>query len=83
MKLSERIGWIGNCGFMIGAVLIALKCVLFGIMCNIVGNIMYIVYGHIKKSKSILTLSSFLFVANLIGALNYIGVINAILSVFM
>ena len=69
-KDADIIGWVGNVGFVVGAVAIAVRSPIEGQALNVLGNAFYIYVAIRTKLPSLLTLSF------LLGAINFVGLIN-------
>lgn len=68
LSLADIFGWLGNIGFIIGAVALMRKKPITCQVFNIIGNILYIGVGVLTNTPSLLVLSFAL------GIINYIGV---------
>lgn len=57
--MANRLGWIGNILFIIGAIFIARspETVCFGLLCNCLANIIYILVGIISRLPALTALS--------------------------
>ncbi len=64
--MIDILGWIGNIGFVLGAILIAKKN-KFGLLCNVLANILYLIIGILTTLSSLLGISIILIVINIIG----------------
>jgi len=67
---AEIFGWIGNIGFIVGAIALAKKT-RCGFYWQILGNVMYVAQGFILGISSITTISLILIVINVCGILNW------------
>lgn len=66
----DIIGWIGNIFFIAGAVYLARKKSR-GFYYNVIGNILYIIFGLLDGKSSILILSIWLVCINIYGIYNW------------
>ena len=66
MTTADILGWIGNVGFLLGAVYIA-RNNKTGFYWQIQGNILYLFQGHILHLTSLVILSAILIVINVYG----------------
>lgn len=66
--MINLIGWIGNVGFLLGAILLARKSIL-GWYFNIFGNACYVVFGVLMGLEGI----SLFALSVLLIAINYYG----------
>lgn len=57
--MANRLGWIGNILFIIGAIFIARSpdTVCLGLLCNCLANIIYILVGTMSRLPSLTILS--------------------------
>lgn len=70
MDLSNLIGWIGNFFFIHGVYELGNKKVI-GFYTNIIGNILYVIFGILVGKSSIIVLSMFLIWLNIRGVLKW------------
>ncbi|KKM94780.1 hypothetical protein LCGC14_1194920 [marine sediment metagenome] len=68
--MIDILGWIGNIGFILGAILIAKKN-KNGLLCNIIANIPYVIIGILTNLSSLLCISIILIGINLIGYIRW------------
>ncbi len=68
--MIDLIGWIGNIGFLLGAILIARKKIAGFYYCG-VANMLYIAVGLLLHLHSITVLSIALIFANVYGIYNW------------
>ena len=66
MTHADVLGWIGNVGFIAGAVLIARKSI-WGLWLNVFGNLCYIVVGLLSELPSLFVCSLVLLLINIYG----------------
>ena len=64
--IEQIIGWIGNFGFIVGAILLAKKA-KFGFIIQVIANLLYIFQSMLMNNYSLLWLSFILIIINLIG----------------
>ncbi len=64
--MIDILGWIGNIGFILGAILITKKN-KFGLLCNVLANLAYFVIGIYTTLSSLLCISVILIIINIIG----------------
>ena len=72
-KDADIVGWIGNLGFILGAMAIAAMKPIEGQWLNIVGNALYIYVAARTKLPSLVILSIVLAVINIVGIVNWTG----------
>lgn len=66
MTLIDLLGWIGNIGFLLGAVYIA-RNKKVGFYWQIEGNVFYLIQGHLLHIPSLQVLSFILILVNVYG----------------
>jgi len=70
MNLADVLGWIGNVGFLLGAVLLAQKKVS-GFYWQIEGNFFYLIQAWLMEMSSLVILSFILIFINICGIINW------------
>ena len=70
MNLADILGWLGNIGFFIGAILLAQKKVN-GFYWQIEGNTFYLVQGVLLGMSSLILCSAILIIINIFGIINW------------
>jgi len=66
MTTVDLLGWIGNVGFLLGAIYIA-RNKKVGFYWQIEGNFFYLIQGHLLQIPSLQVLSLVLIVVNVYG----------------
>jgi len=67
MEIINLLGWIGNIGFVLGAIYLAKKKVIFCLYGNAIGNIAYIMVGFMSNLQSLWVLSIGLLMLDIYG----------------
>lgn len=70
MSLIEIIGWLGNLGFIFGAIAIAKKSV-YGFHMQIFANVCYVIQSYLMKNTPLMAISLILIAINLISIYNW------------
>ena len=70
MSIPDILGWLGNVGFFLGAILLAQKKVS-GFWWQIEGNLFYLVQAFILGMTSLIACSAILIFINICGILNW------------
>lgn len=70
MSFADALGWFGNIGFFLGAVLLAQKKVN-GFYWQIEGNFFYLIQGITLGMSSLIICSAILIVINIFGIINW------------
>lgn len=66
MPIEQIIGWVGNYGFFLGAVLVANKKIS-GWVCQLIANVLYIYQSWLMGNNSLMWLSIVLGCVNIYG----------------
>ena len=70
MNWVDIVGWIGNVGFIVGAIALAKKKPS-GFYWQILGNAMYLIQAYLLSVSSLIVLSIILIVINVTGIINW------------
>jgi len=73
--MINLLGWIGNIGFLLGAVMLA-KHKISGWYWQILGNLLYAIVAYLTNISSLVILSIILIIINIYGALKWINIEN-------
>lgn len=68
---ADIYGWIGNIGFLVGALLLAYKKPIGCMWWNIMGNGFYVLTAYLTNTPSLFWLSIILAMINVAGIINW------------
>lgn len=68
--IADLVGWIGNVGFIVGAIALSKKSIV-GFHWQILGNAMYLIQAIVLGISSLIILSILLIMINIGGIINW------------
>lgn len=71
LSIADILGWIGNIGFILGAIALMIKRPIQCQLWNILGNVFYVAVAYLTCTPSLIVLSIALAIINILGISNW------------